>query len=168
MEDVLPALQHQVNAPQNQNAALESSVARAVDDCARPAGIAWGNHDGVQPCTSTDEQSACRPQTLGRAACVLRQGGRLRVGQESRERCGFVSRSDVPGCHCSSGALGVLDLDDETSAEMDGQLFGVLSALADGESVDVVTSAGGARGFESWRKLHRSRARSRQDVHEVL
>ena len=38
---------------------------------------------------------------------------------------------------------------------MDGQLFIVLTALTDGESFDVVMSAGGDHGFESWRKLHR-------------
>ena len=47
------------------------------------------------------------------------------------------------------------ELEDDTSAERDGQLFTVLSALTDGESTDVVTSARGDRGFESWRKLHR-------------
>ena len=52
-------------------------------------------------------------------------------------------------------ALGVLELKDETSAEIDGQLFIVVSALTDGESFDVVTSAGGDRCFESWRKLHK-------------
>ena len=51
-------------------------------------------------------------------------------------------------------ALGVLELDDDTSAEIDGQLFTVRSALTDGESFDAVTSAGGDRGFESWRQLH--------------
>ena len=39
--------------------------------------------------------------------------------------------------------------------QRDGQLFIVLSALTDGESLDVATSAGGDRGFESWRKLHK-------------
>ena len=52
-------------------------------------------------------------------------------------------------------ALGVPQLGAETSAERDGQLFVVLSALTDGESLDVVMSAGGDHGFESWRKLHR-------------
>ena len=42
----------------------------------------------------------------------------------------------------------------ETSAEVDGQLFVVLSALTDGESFHLVTSGG--RGFESWRSLHKS------------
>ena len=52
-------------------------------------------------------------------------------------------------------ALGVPGLGAETSTEIDAQLFVVLSALSDGESFDVVMSAGGDHGFESWRKLHR-------------
>ena len=40
----------------------------------------------------------------------------------------------------------------------------MLSVLTDGESFDVVMSAGGGRGFESWRKLHR---RWEWDEHEV-
>ena len=51
-------------------------------------------------------------------------------------------------------AIGVPELRVETSAEIDVQLFVVLSALTDGESFDVVMSAGGDHGFESWRKLH--------------
>ena len=52
-------------------------------------------------------------------------------------------------------ALGVPELEAEMSTEIDGQLFIVLSALTDGESFDVVMSAGGGHCFESWRKLHR-------------
>ena len=50
-------------------------------------------------------------------------------------------------------AIGVPELGVETSAEKDGQLFVVLSALTEGESFDIVMSAGD-HGFESWRKLH--------------
>ena len=46
------------------------------------------------------------------------------------------------------------ELEAGLSTEIDGQLFIVLSALTDGESFDVVMSAGGDHGFESWRKLH--------------
>ena len=61
----------------------------------------------------------------------------------------------------------------ETSAEIDGQLFVVLSALTDGESFDVVMSAGGDHGFESWRKLHGrwnpyTAGRARSLLREVL
>ena len=52
-------------------------------------------------------------------------------------------------------ALGVPELEAEMSTKIDGQLFIVLSALTDGERFDVVMSAGGDHGFESWRKLHR-------------
>ena len=38
---------------------------------------------------------------------------------------------------------------------IDGPLFTVLSVLTDCEIFDVVKSAGGDHGFESWRKLHR-------------
>ena len=41
-------------------------------------------------------------------------------------------------------AVGVPELGVETSAEIDGQLFVVLSALTEGESFDTVMSAGGA------------------------
>ena len=42
---------------------------------------------------------------------------------------------------------------DATLAEIDAQLFVVLSSLRDGESFDIVTSSGGDRGDESWRRL---------------
>ena len=67
---------------------------------------------------------------------------KLRVRCFSERSWIFVVCSGVPG------------LDDETSTERDGQLFIVLSALADGESFDVVTF-GGDGGSESWRKLHK-------------
>ena len=51
-------------------------------------------------------------------------------------------------------AIGVPEPGVETSAEIDVQLFVVLSALTEGESFDIVMSAGGDHGFESWRKLH--------------
>ena len=70
-------------------------------------------------------------------------------------------------------ALGVPELDAETPAETDGQLFPVLSALTDGESFDDVSSAGGDQGFESWRKLHKrwdphTAGRARSLLSEIL
>ena len=49
-------------------------------------------------------------------------------------------------------ALGVPELEAEMFTEIDGQLFIVLSALTDGESFDVMMSAGGDLGFEGWRE----------------
>ena len=54
----------------------------------------------------------------------------------------------------TSVALGVPELAAGLSTEIDGQLYVVLSALTDGESFDVVMSAGGDHDCESWRKLH--------------
>ena len=67
----------------------------------------------------------------------------------------------------TSVALGVPELEAGLSAEIGGQLFVVLSALTDGESFDVVMSAGGDHGFESWRKLHRRWDCTQRDGHEV-
>ena len=70
-------------------------------------------------------------------------------------------------------AVGVPELGVEMSAERDGQLFVVLSALTDGESFDVVMSAGGDHGFASWRKLHgrwnpHTAGRARSLLREIL
>ena len=51
-------------------------------------------------------------------------------------------------------AIGVPEFGVETSAEIDGQLSVVFSALTEGERFDIVMPAGGGHGFESWRKLH--------------
>ena len=70
-------------------------------------------------------------------------------------------------------AIGVPELGVETSAEIDVQLFVVLSALTEGGSFDIVISAGGDHGFESWRKLHGrwnpyTAGRARSLLREVL
>ena len=83
------------------------------------------------------------------------------MGQEGRElrvRCVPERAWSFDVCRAvtaTSVALGVPELEAELSTEIDGQLFIVLSALTDGESFDVVMSAGGDHGIESWRKLHR-------------
>ena len=70
-------------------------------------------------------------------------------------------------------AIGVPELGVETSAEIDGPLFVVLSALTEGERSDIVMSAGGDHGFESWRKLHErwnpyTAGRARSLLREIL
>ena len=89
-----------------------------------------------------------------------REEGCLRVGQEGRElRVGCVPERSWSFGVCSRDrrtwsqraavAVGVPELGVETSAEIGGRLFIVLSALTDGESFDVVMSAGGDHSFES-------------------
>ena len=46
-------------------------------------------------------------------------------------------------------AIGVPELEVEMSVKIDGQLFVVLSAFTEGESFDIVMSAGGDHGVES-------------------
>ena len=70
-------------------------------------------------------------------------------------------------------AIGVPELGVETSAEKDVQLFVVMSALTKFECFDIVMSAGGDHGFESWRKLHgrwnpNTAGRARSLLREIL
>ena len=70
-------------------------------------------------------------------------------------------------------ALVCLDLELETSTEIEAQHFVVLSDLTDSESFDVVMAAGGDHGCESWRKLHRrydpcTAGRARSLLREIL
>ena len=70
-------------------------------------------------------------------------------------------------------AIGVPELGVETSAEIDVQLFVEMSALTEGESFDIVMSAGGDHGFESCHKLHRrwnpyTAGRARSLLREIL
>ena len=143
-----------------------SSVGQSAKHCTRSCRIAWSNHDRAESFTSTDEKDACGSERLRKAASVLRQRRRLlRVGQEGREPrvcCVFPNVRGVLAFAAESQdavtaatvAIGVPELEVETSAEIDGQLFVVLSALTEGESFDIVMSAEGDHGFESWRKLH--------------
>ena len=79
-------------------------------------------------------------------------GRELRVGCVPKRTFAEESQDAVTA---TAVALGVPELEAEMSTEVDGQLFIVLSALTDGERFDVVMSAAGDHGFESWRKLHR-------------
>ena len=138
-----------MSALTNQNAALEAQL-RGKQNIAQglaelPGAIttvAWESH---QCSLAKKKTSTCGPRML-RTTCQVFPNvrGALSVAVESHD---VVTAAAV--------AIGVLELDAETSAEIDGQLFMVLSALTDCESFHVVTSAGGDRGFESVRKLHK-------------
>ena len=91
---------------------------------------------------------------LGKAASVLRQRRTLYVWTKKVENYVSGVFPNVRGAltfaaesqdvvTAATVAIGVLELGVETSAEIDGQLFVVLSALTEGESFDIVMSAGG-------------------------
>ena len=106
------------------------------------------DQDRAESFTSTDEKDACRSERLGKAASVLRQRRTLPcVDQEGRELCVSGVFPNVRGAltfpaesqdvvTVATVAIGVPELGVETSAEIDGQLFVVLSALTEGESFD--------------------------------
>ena len=83
------------------------------------------------------------PVFSGKEVDFYVSSGALSFAVESQD---VVTAAAVP--------LGVPERDHAASTERDGQLF-VVSALMDGDGFDVVTSAGGDRGFESCCKLHR-------------
>ena len=76
------------------------------------------------------------------------------VFQNLRGALAFAAESQ-DAVTAAAVALGAPDLEDDMSAEVDGQLLIVLSAITDGENFDIVMSAGGDHGFESWLMLHK-------------
>ena len=125
--------------------------------------MAWSNHDGAEPCTRSmlvDQKGLGMPPVfIGKEEGFCVWGKKVEncvsgVFPNVRGALSFaVESEDV--VTTAAVALGVPGFGTETSAELDGQLFLVLSAFADGVSFDVVMSAGGDRGFGSWRKLHK-------------
>ena len=125
------ALQQQVNALMSQNAALDAQLVSQQN-------IAQGLAELLGAITTV----------LSRSQAPLR---RMLVDPKGPGAFEAESQDVVTA---ATVAIGVPELGVETSAEIDGQLFVVLSALTEGESFDIVMSAGGDHGFESWRKLH--------------
>ena len=154
-----------------------SSVVRTTEHCTRSCRTAWSKHDGVESCTSTDEKRMLADQNgLGKPPYVWAKKVGNCVGCVPERTWSFVVCSGVAvRCHSDSSCAGVPELEAEMSTEIenDGQLFMELPTLTDGESFDVVMSAGGDHGFDSWRKLHRrwdpdTAGRARSLLMEIL
>ena len=167
----------QVNKLQNQNAALGTrmrsqmtSAQKACRNCVersrRFSAVhkhrrgdslsvrkTWESH---RSCQSKRNTSTCGPRKL-RTTCQV-------LFRTCVELLAFAvwSHDEITA---AAVAIGVLGLDGDPYAEIDGQLFTVLSGFTDDESFDTVTSAGFDRGFESWRRLHKRWDRTRRDVH---
>ena len=150
---------------------LQLSCAKPSENCTMSCGFAWSNHDGAEQCTTADEKDGCRSERLGEATSVLWQRRRLpRVGQEKLRttRVGCVSVQSQDVVTAAGVALGVPELDAETSAERDGQLFIVVSALTDGEGYrrcDI--SSRRSRLSRGGASCTRGGTRTRRDVHEL-
>ena len=160
------ALQQLLNALMSQNAALEAQLVSQQN-------IAQGLAEllGVSTTVLSRSQAPMRrmlvdPKGLGKPPVFSCREEHFYVSTKMVENC--VSRvfPNVRGAltfaqesqdvvTAATVAIGVPEPGVETSAEIDGQLFVVLSAFTEGESFDIVMSAGGDDGFfESWRKLH--------------
>ena len=153
MEEAVRALKQQVNALMSQNAALEAQLIGQQN-------IAQGLAElpGAITTVRSRSQTPTRrmlvdPKGLGKPPMSSSRGGRFYVWTKKIENyvsgvfpnvCGpmaFAAESqDV--VTAATVAIGVPELGVETSAEIDGQLFVVLSTFTECESFDTVMSAG--------------------------
>ena len=143
-KNAVRALQQQVSALTAQNAALEAQL-RGQQNIAQ--GLA--ELPGAITAVLSRAQAPTTPVFSGREEDFYVWAKKI----ENYVSGMFPNVQDA--VTATAVALGVPELEAEMSTEIDGRLFTVLSALTDGESFDVVMSAGGDHGFESWRKLHR-------------
>ena len=159
------ALQQQMNALMSQNAALDAQLVSQQNLAQGLADLPGAITTVLSRSQAPTRRMLVDPKGLGKppvfsgreeyfyvwtkkvenylSGVFLNVRGALTFAAESQD---VVTAATV--------AIGVPELGVETSAEIDGQLFVVLSALTEGESFDIVMSAGGDHGFESWRKLH--------------
>ena len=158
------ALQQQVNALMSQNAVLEAQLIRQQNIAQGLAELPGAITTVLSRSQAPTRRMLVDPKGLGKPPVFSGKEEHFYVWTKKIENyvsgvfpsvrgaLAFAAESqDV--VTAATVAIGVPELGVETSAEKDGQLFVVLSALTDGESFDVVMS-GGDHGFESWRKLH--------------
>ena len=171
MEDAVRALQQQVKALMSQNAALEAqlvsqqNIAQGLAELLGAITTVLSHAQAPTGSMLVDRKGLGKPPVFsGREEHFYEWTKKVEnyvpgVFPNVRGALTFAAESqDV--VTAATVAIGVPELGVETSAEMDGQLFVVLSAFTDGESFDVVMSAGVDHGFESWRKLRGTSTKS--------
>ena len=155
-------MQQQVNALMAQNATLEAQL-RGQQNIAQGRAEVPGSITTVL----NRSQAPTRRMLVDQKGCGKASGSEEDFYVWSKKFENYVSGvfPNVRGVLASAAesqdvvtvtsvALGLPELEAGLSTVIDGQLFRVLSALTDSESIDVVMSAGDDHGFESWRKLH--------------
>ena len=165
MEDAVRALQQQVNALMSQHAAHEAQLISQQNIAQGLAELPEAITIVLNRSHAPTRRMLVDPKGLGKPPVFSAKEEHFHVLTKKVEK--FVSGvfTNVRGALAFAAesqdvvtsatvVVGVLELGVEMSAEIDGQLFVVLSALTDGESFDVFMSAGCDHGFESWRKLH--------------
>ena len=164
MEEAVRALQQQVNALMSQNAALEAKMISQQNKAQGLAELPGAITTVLSRSEAPTRRMLVDPKGLGKPPMFSGKEEHFYVWTKKIENyvsgvfpnvrgtLAFAAESqDV--VTAATVAIGVPEFGVETSAEIDGQLFVVLSALTDGESFDVVMSPGCDHGFESWRKL---------------
>ena len=165
MEDAVRALQQQVNALMNQNAALEAQLVSQQNIAQGLAELPGAITTVLSRSQAPMRRMLVDPIGLGKPPIFSGREEDFNVWTKKignyvsgvfpnvRGALAFAAESQdvVTG---ATVAIGVPELGVETSAEIDVQLFVVLSALTEGESFDIVMPARSDHGFESWRKLH--------------
>ena len=165
MEDAVRALQQQVNALMSQNAALEAQLVSQQNIAQDLAELPGAITTVLSRSQAPMRRMLVDPKGLGKPPVFSGREEHFYVWTKKVENRVSGVFPNVRGAltfaaesqdvvTAATVAIGVPELGVETSAEIDGQLFVVLSALTEGESFDIVMSAGGDHGFESWRKLH--------------
>ena len=166
MEEAVRALQQQVNALMSQNAALEAQLIVQQNIAQGLAQLPGTITTVLNRSQAPTRRTLVDPKGLGKPAVFSGREENFYVWTKKVENYVSGVFPNVRGAlafaaesqdvvTAATVAIGVPELGVETSAEIDGQLFVVLSALTEGESFDVVMSAGGDHGFESWRKAAR-------------
>ena len=159
------ALQQQVNALMSQNAALEAQLVSQQNIAQGLAELPGAITTVLSPSQAPMRRMLVDPKGLGKSPVFSGREEHFYVWTKKVENNVSGVFPNVRGAltfaaeskdvvTAATVAIGVPELGVETSAEIDGQLCVVLSVLTEGESFDIVMSAGCDHGFESWRKLH--------------
>ena len=153
MEDAVRALQQQVNALTAQNAAFEAQLISQQNIAQGLAELLGAITTVLIRSQAPTRRMLVDPKGLGKPPMFSGREEHFYVWTKKIENnvsgvfpnvrgaLAFAAESqDVVAS--AIDAIGVPELGVEMSAETDGQLFIVLSALTDGESFDIVMSAG--------------------------
>ena len=165
MEDAVRALQQQLNALMSENAALEAQLVSQQNIAQGLAELPGAITTVLSRSQAPMRRMLVDPKGFGKPPVFSGKEEHFYVWTKKVENYVSGVFPNVRGAlafaaesqdvvTAATVAIGVPELGVETSAEIDGQLFVVLSALTEGESFDIVMSPGGDHGFESWRKLH--------------
>ena len=173
MEDAVRALQQQMNALMSQNAALEAQLVSQQNIAQGLAELPGAITTVLSRSQAPTRRMLVDPKGLGKPPVFSGREEHFYVWTKKvenyvsgvfpnvRRALTFAAESqDV--VTAATVAIGVPELGVETSAEIDGQLFVALSALTEGESFDIVMSAGGDHA-----SCTEGGIRTQRDEHEI-